>query len=136
MSADFNFDELDRLAADLGEVPKKTGPKIRAALEVTSRKVKDTWKDKLKGGGGELKHLHGAVSYDITTFQGFGASVFKSEIGFDKSKTQGKLGSISEFGTPKTAPRGFGHASLQENQDDFKTGLDIAIAQALKEAGL
>jgi len=136
MSADFDFSELSQLAADLGEVPKKTGPKIRAALEVTSRKVKDSWKDKLAGGLGELKHLPRAVSYDIDTFQGFGASVFKAEIGFDKSKRQGALGNISEFGTPTTPPRGFGHAALQENQDDFKAGLEIAIAQALKEAGL
>jgi len=135
VSADFDFSELDRLAADLGTVPAKTGPKIRQALEVTSRHVKDAWRDKLKGSI-SFKHLPGAVSYDVTTFQGFGASVFKSEIGFDKDKPQGALGTFSEFGKPNQPPMGFGHASLQENQGDFEKGLDIAIAQALKEAGL
>jgi len=135
VSADFDFSEIDRLAADLGTVPEKSGPKIRQALEVTSRHIKDSWKSKLKGSI-SFKHLPGAVSYDVTTFQGFGASVFESEIGFDKSRPQGALGNISEFGTSKTAPSGFGHASLEENQGDFEKGLDIAIAQALKEAGL
>lgn len=103
MSADFDFSELDRLAADLGTVPAKTGPKIRQALEVTSRHVKDAWRDKLKGSI-SFKHLPGAVSYDVTTFQGFGASVFKSEIGFDKDKPQGALGTFSEFGKPNQPP--------------------------------
>ena len=135
MSADFDFSELDRLAADLGEVPAKSGPLIRKALEVTSRYVRDSWRDKLKGSI-SFKHLPGAVTYDIATFQGFGASIFQAEIGFDKSRSQGALGNISEFGTPKTPPSGFGHASLLENQDDFQKGIDIAIGDALKESGL
>ena len=134
MSAAFDFSELDRLAADIGEVPAKSGPKIRKALEVTSRYVRDSWRDKLKGSI-SFKHLPGAVTYDIVTFQGFGASVFQAEIGFDKGRPQGALGNLSEFGKPGQAPMGFGHASLLENQADFEKGIDIAIGDALKEAG-
>jgi hypothetical protein len=135
MTADFNYEDLDRLAADLGEVPKKTGPLLRKALEVTSRNVKDSWRSKLNGSR-TLPGLPAAVSYDVSTFRGFGASVFQAEIGFDKDKPQGALGNISEYGTPKIAPRGFGHAALQENTGDFEKGIELAVDQALKEAGL
>ena len=135
MSPSVDFSELSRLAADLGAVPKTSGPKIRQALEVTSRKVKDAWRDKLKGSS-TLPGLPGAVSYEVATFQGFGASVFQSEIGFDRDKSQGRLGSISEYGSINNPPRGFGHAALQENADDFEAGLAIAIEQSLKESGL
>ena len=135
MSADFDFSELDRLAADLGEVPAKSGPLIRKALEVTSRYVRDSWRDKLKGSI-SFKHLPGAVTYDIATFKGFGASIFQAEIGFDKDRPQGALGTFSEFGKPGQPPMGFGHASLLENQDDFQKGINLAIGDALKESGL
>jgi len=154
MSADFNFDELSQLAADLGEVPKKTGPKIRAALNVTSIKVKLATRDSLKGASSQWQRLAGAVDYEVTTFQGFGASVFKSEIGYNDEKvlptkkprpgskkkigpgTAGNLGNLREYGKPGLAPHNDLLKALEKNQDDFKAGLDIAIAQALKESGL
>jgi hypothetical protein len=125
-----DFSDIDQLAADIAEVPKKAGPKIRQAVEVTSRHIKDAWRDKLTGS----EHLPGlpyAVDYDITTFQGFGASVIKSEIGFDKDRPQGALGNISEYGSINNPPRGYGLAALQENIADFEKGLGIAIEPEL-----
>lgn len=135
MSADFDYSELNRLAADLGEAPKKSGPLLRKALEVTARNVKDSWRSKLKGSQ-SLPGLPAAVSYDVNAHKVFGVGILEAEIGFDKSKPQGPLGNISEFGTPKTPPRGFGHAALQENTEDFEKGIELAIDQALREAGL
>jgi len=131
MTADADFSELNRLARDLSEVPKNSGPLLRKAVEVTSGKIKSSWRDRLKGSA-TLPGLPGAVSYDIEAT----GTTLAAEIGFDKSKPQGPLGNISEYGTPKVAPRGFGHAALQENADDFEKGIEIAIDQALKEAGL
>lgn len=133
--SDFDFSALDRLAADLGEVPKKTAPFLRKALNVSSIKVKNSWRDKLKGSI-SFKHLPGAVNYDILTFRGFGVSLYQSEIGFDKGRPQGALGNISEYGTATTPPSGFGHAALQENQEDFQYGIEKAVGDALKAAGL
>jgi hypothetical protein len=135
VSSDFDFSELNRLAADLGDVPKKSGPLLRKAIEVTARNVKDSWRSKLKGSQ-TLPGLPAAVSYDVSTFQGFGVSILQAEIGFDKTKPQGALGNVSEYGTPTVAPRGFGHAALQENQADFEKGIGIAVDQALGEVGL
>lgn len=132
---DWDFSELDQLAADLGQVADKAGPKINSAINVTSLKVKRAWQEPLKGSR-SLPALPYAITYDITTFQGFGSSVIKSEIGFDKSRNQGALGNVSEFGTPNTTGRGFGLKALESNQGDFLRGLDIALEQAEKEAGL
>ena len=131
MTADSDFSELNKLARDLGEVPSSSGPLLRKAVQVTAGKIKTSWRDKLKGSA-TLPGLPGAVNYDI---ESDGKSL-NAEIGFDKSKPQGALGNISEYGTPKVAPRGFGHAALQENADDFEKGIEIAIDQALKGAGL
>ena len=133
--ADFDFSELDQLAADLGEVPENADKNIRKAILVSSIKVKKTWQENLKGSK-TLPGLVPALGFDITVGQFFGVSVVKSEIGFDKNRAQGALGNISEFGAPNITGRGFGLKSLQDNQDDFEKGLAIALEQAEKKAGL
>jgi hypothetical protein len=133
--ADFDFSALDQLAADLGEVAEHVGPNVRQAITGTSMGVKKAWQEPLKGSP-TLPGLAWAVTFDITTFQGFGTSVIKSEIGFDKDRAQGALGNVSEFGTPTITGRGFGLKALEENQADFERGLDNALKDAEKEAGL
>ncbi len=134
-SVSFNFDELNTLAADLGEIPRSARKNVRAALQVTARNVKDAWRGKLEGSE-TLPALPYAVTYDVDANKVFGVDVLRAEIGFDKSRSQGPLGNISEFGTPSTPPRGFGHAALEENQADFERGISIALDETLKEAGL
>jgi len=133
-NASFDFSEVSRLVADITEAPAGARDNIRKATEVTARKIKDSWRDKLKGSA-TLPALPYAVTYDVTSENSPTAPI-DGEIGFDKDRNQGPLGNISEFGTPKTAPRGFGLASLNENADDFEKGIEIAIDQALKAVGL
>jgi hypothetical protein len=133
MSEDFS--EFYKLEQDLGEAPKDSGPFMRVALHKTSEKIRDAWKGKLDGSE-YLPHLGRAISWDISTFQGFGVSVMESEIGFDKGRKQGPLGNISEFGTPRTPPRGYGAAALQENEGDLEHGLEQAVDDALRKSGL
>lgn len=129
--AEFDFSEIDKLAVDLQTVAKETRPNVRKAVEVTARKVKDGWRDKLKGSS-TLPGLPGAVSYDINDVGG----AVEGEIGFDKGRRQGALGNVSEFGTPTVGPRGFGLATLEENQEDFVEGISKATADTLGDAGL
>lgn len=129
--ADFDFSEIDKLAADLSSVARDTQPNVRKAVEVTARKIKDGWRDRLKGSA-TLPGLPGAVSYDIDEP---GGSV-EAEIGFDKGRRQGALGNVSEFGTPTVGPRGYGLASLEENQEDFAKGIGLAAGDTLGDAGL
>ena len=130
-AASFDYTDLTKLAVDIGAVPGDTSENVRTAVKVSSLNIKNAWKAKLQGSA-TLPALPNAVTFDMAE----SAAGVESEIGFDKGRKQGALGNISEYGTPKTAPRGFGLASLNENQEDFERGIEIAIDQALKAAGL
>lgn len=128
--ADFDFSALDALATDLGGAADAL-PNVKKAVTVTARNVKDSWRDKLKGSS-TLPALPYAVTYDVTA----DAGSVEGEVGFDKSRNQGPLGNISEFGSMNNPPRGFGLASLEENQADFVKGIEQAIGDTLKAADL
>lgn len=132
---DFDFSEIDQLAADLGKVADNAGPNVRKAMEVTSLKVKRDWQEPLKGSS-TLPALPYAITYDLTVGVGVGTTVLESEIGFDKSRNQGPLGNVSEFGTPTVTGRGYGLRALEQNQADFEKGLEIALEQAERKGNL
>ncbi|ROS28918.1 hypothetical protein EDF22_0650 [Rathayibacter sp. PhB127] len=137
---DFDFTEFDALAAKLGTVPSAARSNLRKAMEVTARHVKDDWRQKVTGSPG-LPGLAGAVSYDVKS-DSSSRSAIEAEIGYDKGRFQGPFGAISEygaaneFGTPLHAPRNYGSAALAENVADLERGIDIALQQAEKAAGL
>jgi hypothetical protein len=128
MTAD-DFSELDILALNLGDLGPLAGKFVASAVTVTARKVKDTWRDKLKGSE-TLPALPYSVTYDTAVFQGFGVTQIKADVGFDKERAQGALGNVSEFGTPTVTGRGYGIASLEENQADLERGVEIAARDA------
>lgn len=130
-----DFSEMFELARDLGAVPKNSGERLRQAQEVTSRNIKETWSGKLAGSE-RLARLPFAVTYDQGSAIKRDGGEITSEIGFDKGRVQGPLGTISEFGTPRTPGRGFGAAALSENADDYDKGIQKAIDDSLKELGL
>lgn len=127
----FDFSEIDRLVADLGDISDAAGKNVIKAVEGTSLGVKKAWQEPLKGSR-TLWALPFALTYDV---EGDGTTV-TSEIGFDKERNQGPLGNISEYGTPTTTGRGFGLAALEKNIPDFERGLSVALEQAEKAAGL
>lgn len=130
----FDFSEVLKLAADLGEVPDNAGKNIRKAVEVTARKVKDAWKSDVSGSslapGGER-----AISYDLKGGNAIRGSEITAEIGPELGGA-GSLVGLVEYGTPTTGPRGYGAAALERNQEDFQKGLEIALEQAERAAGL
>lgn len=125
-----DFSDFDRLAADLAEAPEEAKRNIPKALEYTARNVRDGWRGRLEASPG-LEGLPYAITYDIDKNTVFGVDEYRAEIGADKSRNQGPLANISEFGSIKHPPRGYGLASLQEQQADFEKGLGIAIGDIL-----
>jgi hypothetical protein len=118
-----DFSELSKLAADLGEVPKAIGPFVRKAVEVTARKVRDDWRDNAKG----MPHapaFPSSITYDLKGGNGVRGSEIDAEIGPDKSRPQGALGNLIEYGSVNNPAQGLGHGALQRNQEDFVTGLE------------
>jgi hypothetical protein len=126
---------LDKLAADLGQVPDGAGKRIRQAVEVGARNVKDSWRDKMRDAA-YLPHASQSISYDMHGTTGSRLGAITAEIGPELGG-QGSLVGGVEMGTLSgVSPRGYGLKALQDEQPDFERGLDLAIDDALKAAGL
>jgi hypothetical protein len=124
----FDFSELSKLAADLGEVPAKMRVNVRRAVEVTARHVKDDWRDPLKQSE-RIPRGAQSVSYDVTS-EGSKTADITAEIG-PEIGGPGALVGMLEYGTPTTPPTGYGHGALQKNEADFIKGLGIAAGDIL-----
>ena len=141
----FDFSELTKLAADLGNVAGTAGPFLRTAIERTSRNVKDAANESIESDdkSGRWTGVTKAVDYDITVKAGLGGSQIESEIGYNKSRygKRAKLGSLREFGAPGAdgvplAPHNDLLNALHANEADFVTGLANALKDAERKAGL
>lgn len=121
----FDFSELSRLAADLGEVPAKVRGNVRKAVEVTARNVKDDWRKPLAQSE-RIPRGPQSISYDISVQP----HDITAEIGPDIGGP-GALVGMLEYGTPTTPPTGYGHEALRRNQADFVRGLEIAAGDIL-----
>ena len=134
-----DFSELLKLRTDIESAPATLPRRMTQAVEVTSRKVKDSARKKV----GKRKHFKaaaGAIDYELKNAQMFGSTLFDSEVGYDKDKPAGKLGNLVEYGAPRSgnqlAPGGELQAALNENADDLEAGIEKAIDDALKAVGL
>lgn len=126
--------DLTKLAADLGKVPQDAGDNVRKAVEVSARNVKDTWKGKLSGAR-QLGGAQRAISYDLKGGRAIRGSQIEAEIGADLGG-QGSLVGIVEYGSPTLSPRGYGLKALEDTSEDFQRGLEKAIEDAERKAGL
>jgi len=132
-----DFSDVLKLAADLGEVPKNAGPRIRSAVEKTSVDVKNDSRESVSSGSASWKALPRAIDYTIKAEAG-STSTITSEIGYSKGRGSGKLGNLREFGAPgkNLAPHNDLANALSKNQNDFQHGLEQALSDAEREAGL
>lgn len=118
--------DLDLVIADLEAFPVRLLANTRKAVQVTCAKVKDEARARISGHK-YLPRYPYSITYSTTiTLEGI-----EGEIGPDKSKAQGPLGNIIEFGTSKNAPIPHLGPALDANAEDLLTGIDIAIAQAI-----
>lgn len=132
---DVDFSELNKLAADFGEVSKEIGPFARKATEVTARKVRDSWRDNAKG----MPHAPAfpySITYDIKGGNGIRGSQIDADIGPDKGRAQGALGNLIEYGSVNNPAQGLGLGALLRNQEDFIAGLSKAEEDARKKGNL
>lgn len=123
---DVDMSEVNQLAADLGEVAANAGVLVSKALEVSARNVRDHW----RAGASGMRHAPAypaSITYDMSSFAGFGVTVLQAEIGPDKDRTQGALGNLIEYGSVNNPPQGQGQAALEANIEDFEKGLDMAL---------
>jgi hypothetical protein len=132
MADGFTIDDSDlkTLAAQLEQVASTAGKFVRDAVDKSSLAVKNDWKIRATGMKG-IQQYPKMIGYDLSGFQGFGATVLKSTIGPAK-RGQGNLGPIIESGAPHFAARGYGTSALMKEQAHFQELLDQALKNAEK----
>jgi hypothetical protein len=135
---EFDFSELNELAADLESASDRLPKHLAKALGVTSKNVKESAQKKVQGRK-HFKQAAAAIDYELSGYSG-AVSGMTSEIGYNKGRPAGRLGNLLEFGAPGAgnhlAPGGELQDALHENEDDFVTGIDRAVDDALREVGL
>lgn len=116
---------LNLVVEDLNRFPLRLAVNVRKAVQVTSQKVRDDARNRIKGH----KYLP-AYPYAITYDTKVTAEGVEGEIGPDKGKAQGPLGNIVEYGTSKNAPIPHLGPALDANAEDLVAGVEIAVRQA------
>lgn len=134
--ASFDFSSLTQLAADLGQVADNAGPFLRSAIEVTSVKTKKAAQKSVGSGNKRWKALPSAIDYEVTVEAGIGGSSISSDIGYNRGRPAGRLGNVREYGTPRVAPHNDLLNALHENEKDFVHGVEEALKDAERSAGL
>jgi len=134
----WDFSELTKLAGDLGKVPNNAGPKIRAAVQYTATNVKKDARASVSEGKSSWSALPPAIDYDLHGTTGRNLGGISAEVGYNKGRGGGKLGNLREFGAPgkSLAPHNDLANALEKNQNDFQHGLEVALKDAEREAGL
>ncbi|WP_223690108.1 hypothetical protein [Leifsonia poae] len=134
-SMNFDFSELNTLAADLGDVADDAGKNIVQAVTGSARQTQKEWRRNV-GSSKHFPRLAGAVTYDVESNAAVTGSSVSAEIGYDRSRPQGPLGHIAEYGDLGSAPRSDGQHALEATQEDFVRGLIKATADAEKRNNL
>lgn len=91
---DADLTQMHDLAHDIGQIPGRVVPQVRAVVKRAAQNVKDDTRRSVSTHP-SWKRLAGSVNYDM-----HGLSAV---IGYDKGG-QGSLGHIAEFGTATKAP--------------------------------
>lgn len=129
MRIDLSSSELNRLVADLREVPDGAHRNIRSAVQFTAHGIRDTARE-YASGIRHAPHYPKAITYDVED-RGVGVGV-GAEIGPEKERRQGALGNILEYGTVNNAPFAHLGPALDWWSPDFSQGLEKAAADALE----
>lgn len=118
---EFDFSELNKLAADIGNVPASVIPNVRKAVEVTARNIKDDWRDAAKRANpGHARRYPSTIDYDMQLdFDGAIGAVIGPKLG-----GQGSLGFLEEAGGGvRAAPQRNVDKALRNNLADFEKGI-------------
>jgi hypothetical protein len=127
-------DDLNSLARDLGEVPKATAPFVRKAVEISARNIKDLIRDEYSGARA-LPGASRSISYDLQGSTGARLGGISAEIGPELGG-QGSIVGLVDEGAPRTPGRKRIPKALNDEAPGFEQGIQRAIDDGLKAAGL
>lgn len=118
--------ETERLAADLADAPLRLAADIVPVVSRGALNIKNDWRDRLSGLP-HLPHLPDAITYDLDVKLGR----ISAEVGPDKSRRQGPLGSIAEFGSVNNPPRLDGQHALDAETPKYFAAVEAVAQNAL-----
>ncbi|MFG2165519.1 hypothetical protein [Micromonospora chersina] len=121
--------QLDRLVAELADVPENAHGNIVKAATFTSNGIKKTARQ-FASGIAHAPDYPNAITYDVDDL-GVGVGV-QTEIGPDKDRRQGPLGNILEYGTVNNPPYAHLGPALDRWSTDCVEGLEKAAVDALE----
>lgn len=127
-------DDLNALARDLGEIPKATAPFVRKAVEVSARNIKDLIRNEYSGAR-QLPGAARSISYDLHGSTGSRLGGIGAEIGPELGG-QGSIVGLVDEGAPRTPGRKRIPKALNDEAPGFEKGIELAIEDGLKAAGL
>jgi hypothetical protein len=124
-------DDLRSLAHDLSEAPRKAQRDVLAVVEHGAVNVKNGWAENARATSGKAApHYPASISYDLNLGAALVGRV-EAEIGPDKSKPQGPLGNLLEFGSPHSPPHNDGGRALREEAPKFEQSIAAITLDAL-----
>lgn len=126
MSLEFDFSEVVELAADFARAPDIAANEVRAVVQKGALNVKRDWQSRWRGLS-SAPALPDAITFDTKMT----ADSAEAEIGPDKSRRQGALGNIIEFGTRNNSPRPAGGPALKAEAPRFVKALEDVLQKAL-----
>lgn len=126
-----DFSEVLGLARDIGVAGDGVRPFARKALQVTAMGVKTAARKSAARTG-----LHGyaaSITYDTWETK----TGVEGEVGPELGRNQGPLGIVEDAaGGVRSKPQHALRDALKSNEEDFERGLDAAVSDALRGAGL
>jgi hypothetical protein len=146
MSADFNFDEVYGLTADLTSMPEVVTRKVEQAIQQTGIRTKESWANDAKKDY-RLARYAPTIDYETREFGAFGQGQFTVDIGPNLKRYGGKTGkgglvpSLGFLDDPLNAgvnapPSRIRPRAEKFGQEELVKGIEIAVEQSLKAKGL
>lgn len=124
-------DDLRSLAHDLSEAPRRAQRDALAVVEHGALNVKRGWAENARQSSGRHAPAYpSSITYDL----GLGAALagrIDAEVGPDKSKRQGALGNLLEFGSATSPPHNDGGRALRDEAPKFEAELAKVALDAL-----
>lgn len=119
--------EVRQLHHDLGKVAGRIVPDVEAVVFKGAMNIKKDWANRWKGLG-NLPRVGRSITFDIKHNVG----EISAEIGADRSRSQGNLAHVPEFGTPTSAPHPGGGPALRAEEAKFLKALADAAGKVLE----
>ena len=121
--------DLERLERDLKRERSRVLRRSREAVAETATEVRDTWRSRMRARShhGHIPYLPNAITSTVSA----GDHGPEAEVGPDKSRRQGPLGNLLEFGSRNNKPHRDGYTALREREEAFVERIDQIARGAL-----